>query len=330
MSESKLKCSFSFGQLEELLARMHSIAPDRKVAFQGRLKHLQRWGFPTREKPGKGKAIAYTIEHVFRAVLALEFIQAGINPKFAIDMIEANWGEVLPTIYLNSFTGSEAVTFGGGSEHDWCWLVRPEALRALTVEGESEYDQYEAIHPISADQLIKVLAVDAINISGTLGAHWRNLVINGGPLVRGVIFLIDHEFGWAKRDDLISDLNMLVGQRQARLESLFASFDRELGDLARQGREDRARRGADAQPYSEMYPELISEAAVIAEIIPSGMEAVFGASEGESVQISEENLRFLADRRLVRVDVGEIAFTPLFFVVSELLRGKRDGGNSQA
>ena len=70
-------------------------------------------------------------------VIALELIQAGIPPKLAVDLTDGNWHDMQTTIYLNA----EAKSADGG----WCWLFRPEAMRALTVHGESEYDKYEAV-----------------------------------------------------------------------------------------------------------------------------------------------------------------------------------------
>lgn len=320
-----LRCSFTFGQLEELLATMHHVAADRRVAFQGRLKHLQRWGFPTGEKPGKGKSIAYTIEHIFRAVLALEMIQAGINPKFAIDTIDANWGTVLPTVYLNSFTGTERVRFGGGSQHDWCWLIRPEALRGLTEEGESEYDKHEAIHPVPADSLIQHLTIDSSSLGGHLGSHWRNLIINGGPLVRGVMSLIELRLGWARREDMVGDLKSIVDERAEHLQAALQALGPDFAEIAQIVRADRTSRGADRRPYCDMYPALIPAAERVIAGLPESLLPVLMAGEGAEVEFSDETLRYLADQRLIQVDAEQLSMTPLYFVVIEILGEKANG-----
>ncbi|MES2493573.1 MAG: hypothetical protein V4579_09885 [Pseudomonadota bacterium] len=320
-----LRCSFTFGQLEELLVTVHHIAPVGRVAFQGRLKHLQRSGFPTREKPGKGKAIAYTIEHIFRAVLALELIQAGINPKFAIDMIESNWGDVLPTVYLNSFTGTEPIKSGGGSPDDWCWLIRPEALRGLTVEGESEHDKHEAIEPVRADSLIQQLAIDSSTLGGHLGSHWRNLIINGGPLVRGVMALIELRLGWCSRDDMVADLKTILDEQTARLQAVLQTLGPELADISEKVRADRAARGADRRPYTDLYPALLQAAEKIAGEIPDELVPVLLAAEGAEVQLSDVSLRYLADKRLMQIEAEGLSPTPLYFVLGELLRERTHG-----
>ena len=324
-------CSFSFGQLEELLATIHHIAPDRRMAFQGRLKHLQRWGFPTDEKPGKGKAISYTIEHVFRAVLALELIQAGINPKFAVDIINSNWGGTLrTTAYLNSFTGTERVKYGGGSEDDWFWLVRPEALRSLTESGESDYDKHEAISSIPAADLAKMLGLDAIGFGTVLGAHWRTLVINGGPLVRGVLFVIENRFEWAIREDMITDLRDAIELDAAKFLETSKAFGAEFREIASKVQADRVARGADEYPYIDAYPELVSRAeALLADLPPECAEAL-KHREGEEVELSSATIKWLADRRLILIAAGELAITPLAFVVGELIRKADDDSNPQA
>lgn len=320
MGQKMPKCAFTFGQLEELLATVHHIAPERSIAFQGRLKHLQRWGFPTREKPGKGKAIAYTIEHVLRAVLALELIQAGINPKFAIDMVEANWSSLLPTVYLNSFTGTERLTFGQGSEHDWCWLIRPEALRGLTVVGESEYDKHEAIEPISAENLARHLTIDSSSFGPDLGSHWRNVIINGGPLVRGVLALIDLRFGWANREDLIGDLKSIIDEQQAAFKRLSDLLDDGLAELAAGLRQARADRGTDVRPYCDLYPALVPVAQSLIAELPATILEVLAADFESDIHLSDADLRSLADKRLLRIEAEELTMTPLYFVASELLK----------
>lgn len=298
------------------------------MAFQGRLKHLQRWGFPTGEKPGKGKAIAYTVEHVFRAVLALELIQAGINPKFAIDIVDSNWGQVFPTVYLNSFTGTERLEFGGGSESDWCWLVRPEALRGLTVEGESEFDKHEAIHPVPAASLLSHLTIDSSSLGSHLGSHWRNLVINGGPLVRGVLGLIELKFGWASRGDLIGNLKDIIDKRNDVLREAMKGLDAELGQIMRKVKADRKARGADHRPYSDLYPSLIPAAEQILAEANDELRSLLSLELGAKVELSNEALRTLADKRLIQISADELAMTPLFFVAHELALESSNGSNT--
>jgi hypothetical protein len=317
------RCSFSFGQLEELLATMHRIDPSRRVAFEGRLKHLQRWGFPTGKKPGKGRSIAYTIEHVFRAVLALELIQAGINPKFAVHVVQANWGAVLPTVYLNSFTGSERLVHGRGSEADWCWLIRPEALRGLTVEGEHEADQYEAIHPVLANDLLPQLTIDATEFGSGIGSHWRNLIINGGPLVRGVLTLIEVRFRWASREDLIDDLNSALKDRSERLLKAMEVLDTGIRESAKSVVAERKARGANKFPYCDLYPSLVEPARSILTDMPPYASDILVNEEGAIVEVSTDALNYLISKRLLRVEAEEFSFTPLALVAGEILRGYR-------
>ena len=323
-------CSFSFGQLEELLATVHHIAPDRRMAFQGRLKHLQRWGFPTGEKPGKGRAIAYSIEHLFRAVLALELIQAGINPKFAVDIINSKWDGLRTTVYLNSFTGTERVKYGGGSQDDWYWLARPEALRSLTKEGESEYDKYEAIKPVPADDLPKMLGLDATRFGSVLGAHWRTLVINGGPLVRGVLFVIEHEFKWAVREDMVADLREAIDLDQSRKHQIAETFAADFAKVAKKVRAERKKRAADEYPFTDAYPELVSRAETLLGDMPAAYAEILRHREGEEVELSKEAIEWMANRRLISITAEELAITPLGFVIGELIRKAENACDSQA
>ena len=55
MGADLLKCSFTYGQIEEILADIHFIDPERRVAFQGRLKAFATLGFSNWEKARQGQ-----------------------------------------------------------------------------------------------------------------------------------------------------------------------------------------------------------------------------------------------------------------------------------
>lgn len=308
-------CKFTFGQIEELLAVVHRIDPAKRTAFQGRLKHLQRWGFPTGEKPGKGRSIDYSIEHLFKMVLALELIQAGLPPKLCVDLVADNWSAIRPTVYLNMFTATERRDHSG-SEADWCWLVRPEAMKALTEDGEGKYDHMEAVAIVQTSELDKILGLDSSGFGGTLGAHWRTLVINGGPLVRGVMTLIEHRFGWSSALEMRKDMLEANEIAERRLSKAMTEFQSVFGDFTPSPR----------APASERYPALIVSAA--REVLGSFrllVEKVAGVS-GE-VKLTKEEIVSLRDAGLMEVQAEGLVWTEKGQIVLELLEEEANGSN---
>lgn len=307
------RCTFSFGQLEELLVVMHRIAPDKRIAFQGRLKHLQRWGFPTGKKPGKGRAIKYTADDLFRAVLALELIQAGLNPKLAVDIVNFNWGGIRSTVYLNCYSQSERQELHPDDADDFCdysWIVRPEALLPLTVQGEGEYDHCDAITPVRDDELVKALDIDAIGFSPVLGAHWRNIVIRGGPLVRGVLFLIEHRFGWASTEDIRKDLGDAAANYGKHLRELIETID-----------VPKAQSGVSRRrPVSERYGrEEIVAAMKILEGLSQEERLAFSMIDEPSLAVNKTTFHALLASGLLTVEAAGVELTRTGEIAAELL-----------
>jgi hypothetical protein len=84
-----LPASYQFAQIESALATMHKVATDRRSAFQGRLKHYQKQGFPEGINTGRGRAANYTAVHGIYLALALEFNELGILPERAINIYKS-------------------------------------------------------------------------------------------------------------------------------------------------------------------------------------------------------------------------------------------------
>lgn len=315
-----MRCSFSFGQIEELLALAHRIDPAKRTAFQGRLKHLQRWEFPTGEKPGKGKAIRYSVEHLYMMVLALELIQSGMPPKLSADLVRDNWRELCVTTYLNLYSDQERKRLGGDEADDWCWLFRPEALREISVEGFSEYDHHEAVLTVEASQLGKYIANQGEAFGGIMGASWRTLVINGGPLVRGVANLIELRFHWATIADMRADLLEANEDSARKLQEALESFRDECGDWT----------PSPKKSVAERYPRLIVDAAQEALASNRALLAKIDVPDGTGVELTKTDLEELQSAGVLRIEAEGILLTEKGVLIQELISEERAAcGNSQ-
>lgn len=303
------RCSFLFSQIEELLAEVHHISPDKRVAFQGRLKHFQREkNFPTGQRPGKGRAIKYEVDHLFKMVIAMELVQAGMPPKLAVEIVEHNWRILQTTTYLS--TGSrEERRAAGGDEEDWCWLIRPEAMRNLTVDGVSEYDQYEAVMPAKTDELGRYLGE---GFGATTGAPWRTLVINGGSLVRGVLRVLDLKMNIATTEDVKADLMDLIAEEQRKSDEAMATMSDTLADWT----------SPPPKPVRERYPAPIIERAenllanhreLLTAIFPAGEVA-----EGTMLELSAADLNTLRDSGIMEIAAEGMFLTTIGAVAVEL------------
>lgn len=85
---------YGFADVEDALARFHTISDEKRSAFANRLKHLQRRGFPPGVNTGRGRAADYAPHHVFLLAVALELNQLGAGPEAAIDLINGSVGHI--------------------------------------------------------------------------------------------------------------------------------------------------------------------------------------------------------------------------------------------
>ncbi len=81
----------SFAAVEGMLAQLHSISDDKRVAFQGRLKALLKSGLLPHVHQGRGRAASYTPFDTVRFALALELTQLGLTPERAVKVLLNNW-----------------------------------------------------------------------------------------------------------------------------------------------------------------------------------------------------------------------------------------------
>lgn len=81
---------FVFSQVDDALAKVHTIVPEKRSAFSNRLKHLQKLGFPGGINTGRGRAAEYRGHHIFLLGVALQLIELGLNPERAIRVVEEN------------------------------------------------------------------------------------------------------------------------------------------------------------------------------------------------------------------------------------------------
>jgi hypothetical protein len=86
----------NYAIVERVLARVHGIDEAGLGAFRGRIQRLQKLGLAP-ERPGKGKHIAYTNDHVCVWAFALQLSELGVAPNIiaALALRYENWTAIL-------------------------------------------------------------------------------------------------------------------------------------------------------------------------------------------------------------------------------------------
>lgn len=79
--------SFSFGEIEAMLARLNDIDETKRIAFQGRLKHFLKLGLLPGVKLGRGRAAAYGASDAVSLAIALDFTDLGLLPEIVVRLL---------------------------------------------------------------------------------------------------------------------------------------------------------------------------------------------------------------------------------------------------
>lgn len=95
-----VRLQLQFAQVEQALASMHSVAGERRSAFQGRLKHYQKQQFPSGINTGRGKAATYFVQHAVQLAVALEMNQVGLTPERTVRLCTEHGGQIQGAVLL--------------------------------------------------------------------------------------------------------------------------------------------------------------------------------------------------------------------------------------
>lgn len=85
---------YGFSEIEAVLALLHDIASEKRSAFVGRLKYLQKQGFLPNANTGRGKAASYQAEDAMLLGLALQLCEFGLSPDKAVNVIKRSFGYI--------------------------------------------------------------------------------------------------------------------------------------------------------------------------------------------------------------------------------------------
>ncbi|ACL63239.1 hypothetical protein [Methylobacterium nodulans] len=105
----------TYGQMEEVLARVHGVQDVQDTTFRARMKHLSKLGIPvdfkTGEylKPGKGKRLEYKWSEIFQFVFCLECYQFGLDATWFTNVIKQYGGSI--NTHLSRITFSLAKSY---------------------------------------------------------------------------------------------------------------------------------------------------------------------------------------------------------------------------
>ncbi|MCC4252247.1 hypothetical protein LL251_07405 [Sphingobium naphthae] len=142
----------TYRDVEETLAAVHRIRPDKRIAFRARLKHLQREGWPEGANTGTGKRFNYQLSSLMQMALAIELLQAGLSPRRAVAILKAGWQETAISLMAVRVAHPILAQWGELGTQDLqeiFWCVHPEALQDLAKSsaGDEGADDIVMLRP---------------------------------------------------------------------------------------------------------------------------------------------------------------------------------------
>ncbi len=87
-----------YGEVEDILARLHKIQDRDRKAFRAKLRHFRNLGVPPLPKVGSGTKISYSLDDVYELFFALELTQCGLSPS-TIEHLNGRFRQKLPKMF---------------------------------------------------------------------------------------------------------------------------------------------------------------------------------------------------------------------------------------
>lgn len=148
----------TYAEVEELLARLHNVHSLRRTALMGRIKNLQRLGWPEGTNVGKGARVRYDTRRVLSLVVAFELMAAGVTPDRAVTLLSLLLKHQLPTAFLAAIKSANAESYkvelntvantvdgqtGKAYFHgvgDVLLVLDPDSLQPLRIDEDLPFD----------------------------------------------------------------------------------------------------------------------------------------------------------------------------------------------
>jgi hypothetical protein len=146
-------------QVEALVMSLHDIAPEHEIAFMGRVKHLNRLGFPRGISAGRGTPIKYDADQLFQVLAAFELAQLGASPQRAVQLLEECWSRVrniIPRVWRRIELRDQGTV---KDDEAIFWKVPAEAFRSFARANRGySPDEIDIIESITRDEILKSIS----------------------------------------------------------------------------------------------------------------------------------------------------------------------------
>lgn len=164
----------TYSQLEDFFAEVHNVAPQKRIALKGRLKHFQRLGWPAGTNKGKGARVNYGIGQTMSLAIGMQMLELGLTPERVVEQL-GNAGGSLAQAFNAAFTDLSK------KDDPIFYMFDPETLSSLR---DADLDKSR-----KGLQSMMVSASDLRNALRVASTHWtrRLALINMSEILTDYI-----------------------------------------------------------------------------------------------------------------------------------------------
>lgn len=83
-----------YGDLLQLLERLHALPRSRAIATESRLKNFSRLGFPNGPRVGSGERAEYGADQVVQLLVAFELLRLRMPPAVIAELVRTEWSAI--------------------------------------------------------------------------------------------------------------------------------------------------------------------------------------------------------------------------------------------
>lgn len=160
-----------YGDLLQLLERLHALPRSRAIATESRIKNFSRLGFPNGPRVGSGERADYGADQIVQLLVGFELLRHRLPPAVIVEVVRTEW----PAIAAAFATAARSLDDPARSGD---WAKRP----ILVVDIAA---LHEAGKTVRRGELLSAIEVaDADELLGAKAAGWRStLLIDPGTVI---------------------------------------------------------------------------------------------------------------------------------------------------
>ncbi|RYY26134.1 MAG: hypothetical protein EOP62_11695 [Sphingomonadales bacterium] len=159
-----------YGDLLQLLERMHALPRSRAIATESRIKNFSRLGFPNGPRVGSGERADYGADQIVQLLVAFELLRHRLPPAVISEIVRTEWPAIAAAF------ATAARTLGDDPRGD------PATRPVLVVDTAALHEAGKTVRRGELLSAIEVVGADLV--LGAKGAGWRSiLLIDPGALL---------------------------------------------------------------------------------------------------------------------------------------------------